>query len=370
MKNTKFSLLTKFIIVFLVSVFLASVCATAVFAATYPKPTDNVADEAGVLSESTIRQIKTANKTLSIDTKTSIAVCTVATTGDTDIADYARGVFKEWKMGEGVLLLVAVEDKNYYFVQSTGVENVLTNDVLAEIRDEYLEDDFANGEIERGVNKCVVKLKTVLTTGIKAENAAEEENSPSDENGTGIGGVIVGFFKALLYIILALIVIAIVLFVAALFNDDVAAIVTPIIARLRGKALPTRMPEEYYDERLYGKPSNSGNRAPRNQIQGYRGQNQLPQGNRNPRQPQNRQQNQDGNYPAVRRENPQNYTNRQSHNDQQYYGNQPRRQQSYDYRGQRQNPQQRPVQYRQYQQQNQDFGDETRAFTIPNSRRR
>ena len=137
-----------------------------------------------MLSESTIRAIETANKTLELDTGTTIAVCTVDTTGESDIAEYARGVFKEWKLGEGVLLLIAKDDKNYYFVQSVGVESVLTNDVLKSIRDEYLEEDFEAGDINRGVNKCVTKLKNVLTAGIPAAKTSDNTTDTSSVQDT------------------------------------------------------------------------------------------------------------------------------------------------------------------------------------------
>ena len=178
--NTKLSLAARFLLVFLSALTLS----LPVFAATYPKPKNNVADEAGVLSESTIRAIQTANKTLEVDVGCTIAVCTVDTTGDTDISEYARGVFKEWKLGEGVLLLIAKDDENYYFVQSVGVETVLTNETLESIRDEYLEEDFAAGNIDRGVNKCVTKLKNELTSGITAaadEKKADEEKSTEEK---------------------------------------------------------------------------------------------------------------------------------------------------------------------------------------------
>ena len=166
MKNSRIKISLAARILLIITVITLTVL--PVLAAAYPKPKNNVADEAGVLSESTIRAIETANKTLELDTGTTIAVCTVDTTGESDIAEYARGVFKEWKLGEGVLLLIAKDDKNYYFVQSVGVESVLTNDVLKSIRDEYLEEDFEAGDINRGVNKCVTKLKNVLTAGIPA----------------------------------------------------------------------------------------------------------------------------------------------------------------------------------------------------------
>lgn len=259
-----------------------------VLAASYPKPKNNVADEAGVLSESTIKSIETANKTLELDTDTTIAVCTVDTTGDTEIAEYARGVFKEWKLGEGVLLLIAKDDNNYYFVQSVGVSDVLTNDVLMNIRDEYLEADFNDGNIDRGVNKCVTKLKNVLTAGIKADTD-DTEDEKSEAKGTTFGSVVAGFFKTILYIILIAVVLLVAFFVGALFNDDIMVLFRRYILRIPEKR---RMPEEYYDERLYGNPQrrntqngrSNGNRSrnpqSHSQNRGYpqdrQGQNRRP----------------------------------------------------------------------------------------------
>ncbi len=259
-----------------------------VLAASYPKPKNNVADEAGVLSESTIKSIETANKTLELDTDTTIAVCTVDTTGDTEIAEYARGVFKEWKLGEGVLLLIAKDDNNYYFVQSVGVSDVLTNDVLMNIRDEYLEADFNDGNIDRGVNKCVTKLKNVLTAGIKADTD-DGDDKESESKGTTFGSVVAGFFKTILYIILIAVVLLVAFFVGALFNDDIMILFRRYILRIPEKR---RMPEEYYDERLYGNPKRRNPQNDRyngNRNRNSQGYSQNRQGGQYPnRQGQNR----------------------------------------------------------------------------------
>ncbi len=372
--NKKRKYLTRVLAVMLLTL-TCILCAVPALAATYPKPKNNVADEAGILSESTINSLKKANETLLSETNTQIAICTVATTGDVDIADYARGVFTEWKLGEGVLLLIASDDKNYYFVPSEGVEKILTDEVLTEIRDTYLEEYFEEGNIDRGVNMCVTKLSNTLTKGITdAADADEEDSAKDEEKGTTAGGVIVGIFKAILYIVIAIVVIFVGFFIFAMFNDEAAAILQKYIFR---KKQPYRMPEEYYDERLYGRPGTSANRRPnqQNRLPQNRPQNRLPSGQQ--RRPQNQQSNYNGQQYRNRYNAPQNQ--RQGYNNGYRNQNQPR--QGYSQPQNQQNQQSQPARRNTYynadgtvrqqsrpQQtgQNYNSGNETRAFTIPN----
>lgn len=359
MKNSRIKISLAARILLIITVI--TLTALPVLAATYPKPKNNVADEAGVLSESTIRAIETANKTLELDTGTTIAVCTVDTTGETDIAEYARGVFKEWKLGEGVLLLIAKDDQNYYFVQSVGVESVLTNDVLKSIRDEYLEEDFEAGDINRGVNKCVTKLKNVLTAGITSANTTDTstDTAATEPKGTTFGSVIAGIFKTILWIVLILVVLLIAFFVLAMYNEDAAALFRRYILR---KPDNRRMPEEYYDERLYGDPRRR-----------QQNRNRLPQGQAQPRlrAPEDRysQSGNHYNYNSQPRRRPQNGQGGQ------YGQNQrPRNNAQYNNQGYNRNPNRQrsnPQNYSQngysqnYQQNSYSDGSETRAFNIP-----
>ena len=222
--------------------------AVGVFAADYPKQTNYVADEEGVLSESTIRSIQTTNENLMGDTKTTIGVCTVKTTGDMDIAEYAKNVYTNWKMGDGLLILIASEDNNYYFVPSTTLDKYLTNDDLTTLRNDYLEEDFKSGNIDRGVLKTVTKAASMISAKVSAA-AAESANSTADSpKQTGTNPIVV-FFKVILYIVLIAVVLFIALFVAALFNDRAADFMrTYIFRRPRG---PQRRVPDYYDDRMY-----------------------------------------------------------------------------------------------------------------------
>lgn len=280
----KLSRIISCLLVFLMTLAMAvSVCAA------YPKADEFVADEAGVLSESTIRQIKKTNKELGDSVGVTIAVCTVKTTDGEPIADYARELFTEWEMGEGVLLLIAAEDKNYYLVQSTGIDDSITNEDLTLIRDGYLEVDFAAGNIDSGVIKTVSKLATELEAGL--ENVPSTGDSDDGEEkekneGTTFGAVLVTILKIILYIALFALAAFIILFVVAMFNDDAAALLQKYVFR-RGKTNPA---PAYYDERLYGNGRGNGRqsnqRPPQNgQRQGYNGN-----GQQRPRNPQSGQQ--------------------------------------------------------------------------------
>lgn len=260
--------------------------------AAYPKADGYVADEAGVLAQSTIRQINKTNETLKKDAGLTIAVCAVKTTGDVSIAEYARGLYTEWKLGEGVLILIAAEDENYYIVQSTGIENQLTNADIEAIRDGYLEDDFASGNIDSGVLKAFSKLTSELEDGIEAPAADDtpagdvnEGDKKGENEGTTAGKVIVTILKVILYIVLIAFALFVILFVIAMFNDDVATLLQRYVFR-RGKTNPAQ--QTYYDERLYG----NGNRRPNQQRpqqppRERRNPNQVYNADGTPRRPQN-----------------------------------------------------------------------------------
>ena len=265
------------IILMAVAIFVGML--SPVYAETYPQHENFIADTAGVISEVTARTIRNSNEEISNSAGAVIAVCTVSTTGDTAIGEYARGVFRDWKLGESILILIAVDDMNYYFLQSTAIDEVLTNEELSDIVKEYLENDFVAGNIDTGVMKVVAKLSSILGSRM---HKTEGTDSPSQNVGTTLGDVIVGFFKVILYIVLIAIAAFIVLFVVALFNDNVAAFMRKYIFRTKPQKTAPRI---RYDERLYGgrqrRPVNqqqradsirsySENRQPRRTVSGDR----------------------------------------------------------------------------------------------------
>lgn len=254
-----------------------------VFAA-YPQPIDYISDESGVLSTTTKDALIEANKKLYATRGARIGVCVVDSTGDEDIASYARSVFTDWNMSDGVLLVIDRGNKNYFGVQSVDIDDIVTTDVLKDIFSNYLEEDFDAGNTDRGVMKTILKLDEFMTanlpaTGTTVGSDAEsgtETAAETDKNGNPVGqtsGFVRGigiFFKVILWIIIIAALAVGGLFVAALFNDTAMQIFRTYI--LRRHDAPRYAVGNNYDERLYG---------PRPGQQG-RGQNRPAQ--RRPRQ--------------------------------------------------------------------------------------
>ncbi len=260
--------------------------------ADFPKPDNFVADSAAALAENTVHSIKKSNENLREDYGAVVAVCTVKNTGDMSLAEYARAVFKDWKMGDGVLLLIVTDEPTYYFVQSEGIEGILTNEQLKTVRSDYLEPDFAIGQIDRGVNKTVTKLTSLIQSGL-AKKAAEEKEKADESNGTLAGRIIVTVLKVILWTAIIAVALFAILFVLALFNDDVAEIMRKYIFARGKKKTVSRLPDDYYDERLYGRSlperTRNGN-APRPQRapESYPAEQRRPRPRVNPAEAQQR----------------------------------------------------------------------------------
>ncbi len=363
--------------------FAAAVCPVSA-ASVYPAATDYIADDAAVLSESTVREIKEKNDALISDVEAVIAVCTVKSTNGVDIGKYARSVYTEWKLPAGVLILIASEDNAFFLVQSASISEKITNAALEEIRDRDIEEDFAAGQIDRAVRKAVSQLSILMLRELKTDgNAAapnagntgtaaaqrpgtgDGENQSGESGGKSILGLIWKTIKIILIVALVLVLLFVLLFVAALFNDDAAAFMQKTFFRKNSGShgvSPT-----YYDDRLYNDPRQ---RASRNRpAQNPNGQRQYPvqSGGQRPRNPQqvpaqyqnqyrnqqypNQQfqvqqapaQYQNQQFPAQyqQRQYPAQYQQRQYQNQQQYPAQYPNQQQfSYQNQAPRQVPQQ------------------------------
>ena len=116
-----------------------------------------VTDAAKVLDSSCEEYIVSKNQVLNATSGASIVVVTVPLL-HADIVDYAYTIFNEWELGDaelnnGILLLISTGDQDYYCMIGRGLESSLTADEISDLLYEYLEPDFASGNIQQGVRK-------------------------------------------------------------------------------------------------------------------------------------------------------------------------------------------------------------------------
>jgi len=135
-----------------------SVLFSAAFAEV-AKPNDDFwyLDEANVLSEATEGEIFFANQRLYDACGAEIVVAAIDSTGSMAIDDYAYTMFNDWQIGgnsyRGLLLLMAIEDENYYVMPGTAMSLYFDSATVGEMMDTYLEPDFAAGKYDSGARR-------------------------------------------------------------------------------------------------------------------------------------------------------------------------------------------------------------------------
>ncbi|WP_162551234.1 TPM domain-containing protein [Paenibacillus tepidiphilus] len=92
------------------------------------------------------------------DTGAQVVLATVKSTNGMPMQEFANALFNRWGIGNaalnnGVLLLLSVEDDNYWAVQGKGLTEPLSDAKLAQILAADLEPDFAKKQYSAGARK-------------------------------------------------------------------------------------------------------------------------------------------------------------------------------------------------------------------------
>ncbi|GAA4469735.1 hypothetical protein GCM10023093_29690 [Nemorincola caseinilytica] len=120
-----------------------------------PTPPRLVNDLAGILDPAQEERLEHKLEGFDRTTSTQITVLTVPTLNDYDVSDYAVKVFNAWGIGQkgknnGVLLLVAPNDRKAWITTGKGLEGVLTDAKTSrifrnELRPAFKEKDYYTG---------------------------------------------------------------------------------------------------------------------------------------------------------------------------------------------------------------------------------
>ena len=208
--------------------------ATALAKAPSPSEAFYYLDQANVLSEATEGEIFFSNQLLDKACGAQVVVVTVKNTGGASTDDYAYDLFNQWGIGDkkeqnGFLLLLSIEDDDYYALCGSNLQPKFTSSAIKEYYDRYLETDFAAKRYDAGVKKFfeavfarvadTYNAKATTAQGIAAYKAwaAEANAAPlsahsgggsmanrrGEEEGDGFGMVLI-ILIVLLVIVLAL----------------------------------------------------------------------------------------------------------------------------------------------------------------------
>lgn len=164
-----------------------------------------VVDMAQALSSDEIAQLEQRLRTLHESGKAQAAVVIVPTTGDVPIFDYAVSIAKRWQLGsakddEGLLMVIAINDRKIYTLTGYGLEGVLPDAILKRITREYIRPAFQKGNYAQGINagfdQIIGRLNSDPETLARADQIQEEQDTTEDEEVPIIAllvfGVVVG----------------------------------------------------------------------------------------------------------------------------------------------------------------------------------
>ena len=161
-----------------------------------------VIDEAKILSASDKQAIETKLRSLNDRGLAQAAVVIVPTTNGEDIFDYSMKVADRWKLGkkdtdQGLLMVVAVNDRKMYILTGYGLEGTLPDAVAKRIISDDITPRFKQGDYAGGITAGINRIEERLTTDPAILKQADANrvntNAQSNQEG-GIPLIFLGFF--------------------------------------------------------------------------------------------------------------------------------------------------------------------------------
>ena len=161
-----------------------------------------VIDEAKILSASDKQAIETKLRSLNDRGLAQAAVVIVPTTNGEDIFDYSMKVADRWKLGkkdtdQGLLMVVAVNDRKMYILTGYGLEGTIPDAVAKRIISDDITPRFKQGDYAGGITAGINRIEERLTTDpaiLKQADANRVNTNAQSNQESGIPLIFLGFF--------------------------------------------------------------------------------------------------------------------------------------------------------------------------------
>ena len=139
-----------------------------------PNPPKLINDFTGTLSSGEIATLE--QKLVAFDNQTTnqVTIVIIPTTGGTDPAEYATELGRKWgvgnKVNNGVILLVAKNDRKLSIVPGYGLEQKLTDALTQDIIDNQIVPSFKAGNYYLGISNGVESIMQATQGEYKADS--------------------------------------------------------------------------------------------------------------------------------------------------------------------------------------------------------
>jgi len=131
------------------------------------KPTGWVNDYTSTLSTADWARLNSICDELERETSAELAIVLIDTTGGVSIESFAQDLFSKWGIGKkdannGVLILVAINDRKWRVQTGYGVEGVLPDTLASRIMTNEAVPEFRDGNYGEGLVKAATQVALVL----------------------------------------------------------------------------------------------------------------------------------------------------------------------------------------------------------------
>lgn len=149
-----------------------------------PNPPRLVNDLAGTMNQMEVNQLESMLVAYDDSTSTQITVVTIPSLEGYEMADYANRLYEKWGIGEkgknnGLLILVAVNDREVRMEVGYGLEDRLTDALSRRIIERDMLPAFRNGDYAGGLVTASRSVIQVLAGAYTADERIESKGGKS-----------------------------------------------------------------------------------------------------------------------------------------------------------------------------------------------
>jgi len=146
-----------------------------------PNPPKLVNDFANILGDREELTLEQKLVAYNDSTSTQIAVVTINSLKGNDIGEYSFLLAEKWGIGQkgkdnGVLILVALEDRKMFIATGYGMEGVIPDALAKRIIENYMKPNFRNNNYYKGINEATSVIMGLASGEFTADQIGRKKN--------------------------------------------------------------------------------------------------------------------------------------------------------------------------------------------------
>ncbi len=199
----------------------------AASAVSYPAISGFVTDNANIIDSSYKDKITQLAGEIEKESTVEIAVVTIDSLEGEDIDMYAVNLFEKWGIGKkdkdnGLLILVAKEDREAKFEVGYGLEGTVTDSMRVNIGERIIVPNFKNGEYGKGIYESMLVVQELLKGNpeVVSQYSMKQGGSSGNTDISGSGADAFGVLFGILFVLVVIFIIFIAIMNASYGTDS------------------------------------------------------------------------------------------------------------------------------------------------------